>query len=70
MMATDLTIGEKAKQIRPSYTCNYAQQCLWYETTAPTSNVCANRNTLACQKRCEEVFGNNDELIVLKGTAY
>jgi hypothetical protein len=64
MMATDLTLGDKGKTSRPTFTCNYAQHCLWYETTASTSTVCANRDTLACQKRCEEVFGGReDELL-------
>jgi hypothetical protein len=57
MMATDLTLGDKRRTSRPTFTCNYAQHCLWYETTGATSTICANRNTLACQKRCEEVFG-------------
>ena len=57
MMATDLTIGAEGKSNRASFTCNYAQHCLWYETTAPSGTICANRDTLACQKRCEEVFG-------------
>ncbi|MDR1657677.1 MAG: hypothetical protein LBT47_09015 [Deltaproteobacteria bacterium] len=65
-MATDLTIGEKAAKNRPGYSCNDAQQCLWYETTAPTSNICANRETLACHKRCEEVFGDNCSDFLLK----
>ena len=56
-MATDLAIGDKVKTTRPSFTCNYAQHCLWYETTGSSSSICVNRDTLACQKRCEEVFG-------------
>jgi hypothetical protein len=60
MMATDLTIGDKGKISRPHFTCNYAQHCLWYETTAPTSNTCANRDTLVCQKKCEELFGGKE----------
>jgi hypothetical protein len=59
-MATDLTIGDMGKSSRPRFACNYAQHCLWYETMAPTSTVCANRDTLACQKRREEVFGSQD----------
>jgi hypothetical protein len=61
-MATDLTIGEKAKTSRLGSFCSYAQQCLWFETTAQTSQVCANRNTLACQKRRDEVFGQEAKL--------
>jgi hypothetical protein len=68
MMATDLTLGDKGKTSRPSFTCNYAQQCLWYETTASTSTICVNRDTLACQKRCEEVFGR-PETDLLKNAA-
>jgi hypothetical protein len=67
-MATDLTIGDKGKASRPNFTCNYAQQCLWYETSTPASNTCANRDTLVCQKRCEEVFGSED-LVPYKNTA-
>jgi hypothetical protein len=62
MMATDLSIGEHVSNSRLGSFCNYAQHCLWYETSAPTSQVCANRDTLACQKRCEEVFGQRDKL--------
>lgn len=61
-MATDLTIGENAKTAGQGSVCSYAQQCLWFETPAQSSQVCANRNTLACQKRCDEVFGREDEL--------
>jgi hypothetical protein len=60
MMAIDLTIGEKTKTIRPRVTCNFAQHCLWYETSSHSSAICANRDTLACQKRRDEVFGRQD----------
>jgi hypothetical protein len=59
-MATDLSIGEKPFKSNRAFSCNYAPQCLWYETKAATSSICINRDTLACQKRCEEVFGQND----------
>jgi hypothetical protein len=59
-MATNLTINSEIPKTRSKSTCSYAQQCLWYESPAPSSAACINRNSLVCQKYCEEVFGNED----------
>ena len=66
-MATDLTFGDKGKKrVRQTFACNYAQHCLWFETATSASNICANRDTLACQKRCEEVFGDSEPVELQK----
>jgi hypothetical protein len=60
-MATDLTISEeRLKTARTRISCNYAQQCLWFEALNSSSTTCSNRNSLVCQKHCEEVFDNSD----------
>ncbi|MDR0622494.1 MAG: hypothetical protein LBJ61_11575 [Deltaproteobacteria bacterium] len=59
-MATDLTMNVDVPKTKAKCSCDFAQQCLWYETLAPSSAACANRNSLVCQKYCEEVFGNED----------
>jgi hypothetical protein len=59
-MATDLTINIDLPKTQASVCCNYAQQCLWYEAPAQASSSCINRDTLVCQKHCEEVFGHQD----------
>ncbi|MDR2368557.1 MAG: hypothetical protein LBF58_10720 [Deltaproteobacteria bacterium] len=60
-MATDLTINVDVSKSKASSDCTYAQQCLWYEAPAPASVACINRNSLVCQKYCEEVFGHGEK---------
>jgi hypothetical protein len=59
-MATDLTIKIDLPKTKPNSSCNCAQQCLWYEAPATSSNACINRTSLVCQKYCEEVFGHGN----------
>jgi hypothetical protein len=64
-MATDLTISE-APKARTRVSCNYAQHCLWFEVPTTSSTCCTNRNSLVCQKHCEEVFGHEESQGKLK----
>jgi hypothetical protein len=59
-MATDLTISNDLPKNRITLSCNYAPQCLWYESPTTSSSACSNRNSLVCQKHCEEVFGHGE----------
>jgi hypothetical protein len=66
-MATNLTINIDVAKAKVNCNCNYAQQCLWYEAPSPSSTACINRNSLVCQKYCEEVFGNQDNQKTVAG---
>ncbi|MDR1050757.1 MAG: hypothetical protein LBP95_06700 [Deltaproteobacteria bacterium] len=60
-MAKDLTISEeRLKTARTRVSCNYAQQCLWFEAPSSSSTTCSNRDSLVCQKHCEEVFRGSE----------
>lgn len=60
-MATDLTINVDIPKTKIKSNCAYAQHCVWYEAPAPSSVACINRESLVCQKYCEEVFGHPDK---------
>lgn len=49
--AIPLTIDQS-----PQPDCDQASQCCWFEKFGPSSSRCANRDSMVCLKRREDVF--------------
>ena len=55
-MATAISLSTEAphRNIQPE--CDQATYCYWFEKIGMTSSRCANRDSMVCRKRCDDIF--------------
>lgn len=56
-MATAIFLSSENSVLRSSQPeCDQASCCYWFEKTASASSRCANRDSMVCRKRLDDVF--------------
>jgi len=56
-MATAIILSSENSVSRSAQPeCDQASCCYWYEKTGSLSSRCANRNSMVCRKRLDDVF--------------
>jgi hypothetical protein len=59
LMATAITLSSDSNNdtTTPALPeCDQATCCYWFETIGNSSTLCANRNSMVCRKKREDVF--------------
>ncbi|MDL2260157.1 hypothetical protein LJB99_04720 [Deltaproteobacteria bacterium OttesenSCG-928-K17] len=56
-MATAIPI---AAESHPQPACDQASCCYWFEKTGALSTECANRDSMICRKRRDDVFAPHE----------
>ncbi len=57
-MATAITLSSDNNNNPPPAPpeCDHATCCYWFETIGSASTLCANRHSMVCRKKREDVF--------------
>ncbi len=55
-MATAINLSTENPHSHVQPECEQASCCYWFEKVGTTSSRCANRNSMVCRKRLEDVF--------------
>ena len=56
--AISLTTDNPPRAVQPE--CDQATRCYWFETIGTASSRCANRDSMVCRKKREDVFAPYD----------
>jgi hypothetical protein len=55
-MATAINLSSETSHRPVQPECEQASCCYWFEKVGASSSRCANRNSMVCRKRLDDVF--------------
>ncbi|MDR1920325.1 MAG: hypothetical protein LBS31_01065 [Candidatus Adiutrix sp.] len=59
-MATTISLSQESLQTSTPPECDQAVDCCWFEKAVAASPRCANRDSLICRKRRDDVFAPHE----------